>query len=432
MEYLYTERAHLMCPGMSFGITAEVSAPFDEKRIKDSFAVLAQAHPFLKALLGHDRRSNAYYYDITEISKTELIIKKKMLADLEDAEILREFERLTGYEWNLFNEGMLKASAWKIGETGERTGFLLVFHHLLTDGRGALGLAQELAEYYARGKKPEYAPERLISAENTFPDKNRMPLISRMLVNKANSDWKREKHDPPDYSRYRDFAGEYIKSNKPFHALSRRSREEVEAMTFSCRENGITVNDLLIAQMMTEEGADKIIIASDLRSRLPGYNSGSLGNYSTAFSIEIKKKHKDIYELAKAIHKKVQKTLNDPAALYLILNCYESLEPPLLDASFISVRGCYNSKAAKFIGTMFFGFASPSGHSITNLGKTESVSMTKAYFIPPASPAIKKTLGILTVNGEMTICTSERLHIQMGATGDKERGFHIDSPKQKY
>ena len=75
-----------------------------------------------------------------------------MLADLEDAEILREFERLTGYEWNLFNEGMLKASAWKIGETGERTGFLLVFHHLLTDGRGALGLAQELRSIMQGGK----------------------------------------------------------------------------------------------------------------------------------------------------------------------------------------------------------------------------------------------------------------------------------------
>ncbi len=31
-----------------------------------------------------------------------------------------------------------------------------------------------------------------------------------------------------------------------------------------------------------------------------------------------------------------------------------------------------------------------------------------AFFIPPSSPAIRKTLGVLTVNGEMITCISER------------------------
>ena len=60
------------------------------------------------------------------------------------------------------------------------------------------------------------------------------------------------------------------------------------------------------------------------------------------------------------------------------------------------------------IVTAFFGFESPTGYSITNLGKIESRSIDNAIFIPPASPAIKKIKGVLTVNGRMNICVSQR------------------------
>ena len=74
----------------------------------------------------------------------------------------------------------------------------------------------------------------------------------------------------------------------------------------------------------------------------------------------------------------------------------------------MAAKGGFNSKSASFIGKMFFAMDEPKGYSITNLGKIESNSIISAYFIPPASPAIKKTAGILTVNGEMITCVSER------------------------
>ena len=44
-------------------------------------------------------------------------------------------------------------------------------------------------------------------------------------------------------------------------------------------------------------------------------------------------------------------------------------------------------------------FGAPKGYSITNLGRLESENIASACFIPPASPAMKKTQGVLTVNG---------------------------------
>ena len=133
-----------------------------------------------------------------------------------------------------------------------------------------------------------------------------------------------------------------------------------------------------------------------------------MGNYSTAFSVEINNFDDDLYAVAKQVHDKVRITAAKPSSLYLVLQCYAALEPGLLDAAMMASKGKFESKAAEFIGKKFFHLDSPEGYSITNLGKTESDIIEDAYFIPPASPAIKKTWGVLTMNGKMRICTSER------------------------
>ena len=56
MEYIYTERAHLMCPNMCFGIVMCINAEFDQSRIADTVKCLSQAHPFLRALISHDEK----------------------------------------------------------------------------------------------------------------------------------------------------------------------------------------------------------------------------------------------------------------------------------------------------------------------------------------------------------------------------------------
>ena len=53
-----------------------------------------------------------------------------------------------------------------------------------------------------------------------------------------------------------------------------------------------------------------------------------------------------------------------------------------------------------------YHISSQNGYSITNLGKIQSDIIAEAVFIPPASPANKKTWGVLTVNNHMKVCTS--------------------------
>ena len=166
MEYIYTERAHIMWPDMNFGIAEVLDRTFDADRIKEVMRKLAAAHPFLCALLGYQKENNTFIYDITDGSRTEIIIESGEVSGIDDPRVMAEYERLTGYEWNLFEEGMLKAAVWK---TGDRTCVLLVFHHLLADGRGALGLAKELADCYVEDIEPESAPRRIDFLQSRFP-----------------------------------------------------------------------------------------------------------------------------------------------------------------------------------------------------------------------------------------------------------------------
>ena len=218
---------------------------------------------------------------------------------------------------------------------------------------------------------------------------------------------KRENHQV-SYETYHDFANKFLQKDKVTHDIFVYDEETMSAIRSLCKENLVSVNDYLTAKMFEEDKTDKIIIASDLRKQLHCYSQGALGNYSTAFSVRFKGKNADTVAIAGKVHKQVQKIMKTPASLYLILQCYARLTPSLIDAAAISTLGNFDSKAGRFIGTVFFGFQNPMSYSITNLGKIESRSIDNAVFIPPASPAVKKIKGVLTVNGRMNICVCQR------------------------
>lgn len=395
MEYLFTERAHLACPNMCFGIAACIRKAYDKGRVEVIFS-------------GEicDKGEEAVESEDSSGTSTDgdSIVSPK---------IIKEFEKLTAGDWNLFNEGFLKIVVW---EEGAKTVLLFVFHHLLADGRGALGLIQKFADFYVDGIEPKAVPEHLITKED-LPVNSKLSFISRALVNYANRQWKKEKHQL-SYEEYHTFADKFLQGDDVEHSISVVHLDKLTKLYDQCKVHNVSINDYLLAKMFTEEKANSIVMAYDLRKQLACYNQGALGNYATAFSVRHKQgKHADsmktatpseIFYLAQKVHNQIQKKLASPKDLYLVLQCYASLEPGLLDAAMISSRGAFDSKAAKFIGTTFFNYDKAKGYSITNLGKIESKNIESAFFIPPASPAIKKTQGVLTVNGVMRICTSQR------------------------
>ncbi len=403
-QYIFTERAHLMCPNMYFGIAVTVNHPMDPAGITAAFETLAEAHPFLRARVGYEKECDRYYYDIGTDSRTELFFMEQELPSLSQSAILEEYQRLTKRDWDLLWEGMLKVVCWKMQE---KTCVLLVFHHLLADGRSALHLATEFARLYVKNEKPKSVAEHLIASTEDLPAGSRLPLISRLLIQRCNRKWKKENR-AVTYEEYHQFADTFLQKDTVRHSVQVYEKTDADEMAAQCKKHAVSINDLLLAKMMIGEHTDKIIIAQDIRDQLSCYRNGALGNYSTAFSVVYKVKSDDAFREAESVRKIVRKNAGHLPTAMTVLQCYAKMNAGLLDAAAISALGGFSSRAGQFVGSNMFGFGAGNGCSITNLGKQEEPSIEDAMFIPPASPAMRKTLGVLTMNGKMVICSSER------------------------
>lgn len=398
-NYVYTERAHFMCPDMHFGIMAKIESNYDEGQLRQSIDTLQKAHPFLQSLIAEETDTGRFYYQIQDYLNIPVMVKEEVALWQED------YEEISVRGWNVKKECLLKIVVYPKGNEFQ---ILFIAHHLLCDGRGLLQLAEEFAEHYANGVMPQFAPERLIQGLNDLPSNSDLPLISKLIISDANRRWKKEGQQVM-YEEYSVFERAYIQKHKMKREILTLCDQELEEIQTLCKQHSVTVNDWLIAKMMLEENTNKVVIAADIRNQTKCYKQGAMGNYSTAFSVSVKKNRENIISLAKRVASQVINICQHPQKEMLVLACYIHMQPQLIDAIAISTLGDFKSKAGKFVGRNMFGYGSQSGYSITNLGKIQSNIIAEAIFIPPASPANKKIWGVLTVNNHMKICTSNMI-----------------------
>ena len=394
-KYLYTERAHYMCPNMHFGIMAEIGTEFDADGIFRSIDVLRSAHPLMRSLIAEEQGSSGIYYE----EHPELEIPVTLREADEDWQT--DYDSVSSAGWNVQKEALLKVFAYP---SGSGTRVLFITHHLLCDGRGLLQLVKEFADHYSNGAIPCSVDEKLMESLDDLPGGSDLRFISRMLIKDSNAKWRKEGHKV-SYDEYLRFERDHDSKQVIKREIKNVDGEELDALLGLCRENGVSLNDYLIARMMTDEGTDKVIIASDIRNKIRNYKNGALGNYATAFGVVVKKRSPEIMELARSVDHEVRSIMSKPDREMLVLSCYFNMDPELLDAVAISTLGSFDSKAGRFVGSRMFGFEKRDGHCITNLGRAESSVIREGVFIPPASPANRKAWGVLTINDKMRICS---------------------------
>lgn len=393
-NYLCTERAHFMCPNMHFGILAQIAGVHDAIRLTESLHVLQKTHPFLRSLIAEEEDTRKFYYQLQE--HLEIPVTEGTDADRWQ----HDYDSIAGQGWNVQKESMLKVLVYPEEKTFQ---ILFIAHHLLCDGRGLLQLVEEFAQHYVRKIMPAHAKERLIRSIHDLPPKSDLSFISKLVINSANRKWQKEKHHVL-YDEYLIFEKNFIRTNpvrRTIHTIEEPEFTQIQAV---CRQHGFSVNDYMLAGMMSEESIHKVIIAADIRSQTACYRPGAMGNYATAFSVVVRKKSKDMISLAKQIASETAAIRKQPRKEMLVLACYLHMRPELIDAVAIASLGHFESNAGAFVGKKMFGYGSRNGYSITNLGKIQSNSIMEAAFIPPASPANRETWGILTVNDHMKLC----------------------------
>lgn len=383
-----------MCPNMHFGILVRISAAYSSERANAVLELLAQAHPFLRSVVAREDAEKLYYAvgEKSRIEASERDMPQTLWSDY--AEIGRP-------NWNVFESGLLKVVLYP-----DADGFQVLFiaHHLLGDGRAIASLACEFAEAYAGKKAPVAVEERLIRSMDDLPSGSALTRMNRFLMHWANKCWAKGK-ESVTYEEYATFAARFTAENPVEHRLSSLKQPETDKLLGLCKENGISINDLLLARLFRASGARKVIIAADIRRFLKSYSSSALGNYASAIGVAAPHGG-DLIKNAQALHRQVKRCIGDNRKLMLILACYLTLTPSLIETAAIAALGGFHSKAAGFIGSEMLGYGKRDGVSLTNLGALDCPAMESAVFIPPASPATAQTVGALTANGKLRLCSS--------------------------
>jgi len=395
-QYIKSERAHFMCPNMHFGMMARLSQEYTDEKLSLSLNMLAKAHPFLRSLISLEEETGKLFYAVSQDS--QIVIEKRENTDT----LWEDYKGVANKEWNVFKNGLLRVFVYP-----EKTSFAIVFiaHHLLGDGRCLLGLVSEFADAYKEGKVPNEVEECLIQDIVDLPPNSDLTGINKYIVKSANKKWRKE-NQQVSYKDYACFAERFTKENPVAYELLKVSNSRLKKMKRCCKENSISLNDLLMAKTYIATGTKKIIIAADIRKQLSCYRKGAMGNYATAFGVICKGKTMDVVEKAKEVHKQVEVYKKNNRKLMLVLSLYLNMDANLIDAATIASFGSFESKAAKFVGQNMFGYLKRDGVSITNLGKLENQNMEELIFIPPASPATSVTIGVVTLNDTMRMCSS--------------------------
>ena len=247
-NYIFTERAHFMCPDMHFGIMAELRAEYDDRKFLNSLEALQKAHPFLQSLIVREEGTDKYYYQKQDFLEIPVTVKN-------DADLWQQdYDEISADGWNVMKESLLRMAVYP-GENAFRV--LFITHHLLCDGRGLLQLVEEFAGCYTDRKEPVFAEECLIRGLEDLPPGSDLSFISKCIVGGVNRRWKKD-GDKVDYVQYREFEKKYIKEHKMKREVSTISGKDLDEIRKTCKDSAVSVNDYLIAGMMVEENINKV------------------------------------------------------------------------------------------------------------------------------------------------------------------------------
>lgn len=391
-KYIFSERPHLMCPNMLIGLKFNVYKEYINLKAQKVLDLIADAHPFLKSTLKH--KKDFIIYSISEKSTIEFHeINNK-------TDFMNDYKNVSETYWDVFNEGLLKIFVYPQDKCFT---VLMVAHHLLGDGKSIAQLMNEFAILYNDGEIHKENERTIISGIKDLPVKSDLTGLNNWYINFLNKKWNKEQHRITQ-KEYKNFFRKFVVQNPVSYMQKIIASDKLQSIILNCKNNDVKVNSAILSAFSIAAETKTIGIGVDIRNKLTSYKEDTIGNFASALSISCKGS-KDCYQRAKTISKRVDKKIKDNRKLMLLLSCYMRMSPLLIDAMFPSCFNGYKSKTAKKAGKMF-GYNKQNNLGITNLGKYKISNIGDVIFIPPASPSNFQTVGVITVNNEMSFCSS--------------------------
>lgn len=403
MQRLMTERMHLMCPNMAFGLAFELSRPFEEGRVSRTLDILAAAHPLLRSKVSacgsHDPRHEPdYVYDVGDANLVRLEVGTTPMEDL---------ERTTASAWDVLEEGLLRVFVYPPDPSDDAaSGFRVLFvaHHLLADGRAIANLMLQFADAYATGDRPLPVEDVTIASADDLPDQARLTGMPALVARRLDRAWERETTSY-GYADYLSALPTFLSTHPVTHAHVTIEPDAVRTLRERCHAADVSLESALMAATSIAFQANECDMGVDVSGDIGGYAAGSLGNHASSMRVDCSGGAGNLEARTASIERKVSSQLADASRRLQLPSFLLALEPGLVDAIPAAGLGFLPSEAARRAARML-GYGTTDGFGLTDLGAYDSALVSTAELIPPAPPMNARTVGVITMNGQMSMTCS--------------------------
>ncbi len=390
-QFLTTERIDLFDVNMMIVMRTRIKGRASDEQIRRAFEKAVSAHEILGTKIVTGTDGNAYY---TSSDPSQSIV----FTDEGQDEIIAREER-TRFETE--HGEFLRAFCTAHTDSG----FTVIFcmHHLGGDGKSLLYFIETFMQALD-GQKLTYREMRRTDAAD-LPAESRLSFINSALAEHLNRSWRKS----PRRFGFDDLDRAYDK----FWSTHRTKVQEVcfdedstrKILDF-CKKSGIRFTSYISAVMLKNTGCRSIGYAVDVRAD----GNHAMGNQASGISAERRyDRRKSLAENAAAIQAQIDEKLADPKKKWLMLQFLSALDGTLADAVNMQAAGAFTSGASSSAAELMGYGRKKKDLSITNLTVPDiaceygSFSVEDISFIPPVVSYSKNVIGIVTVNGRMSI-----------------------------
>jgi NRPS condensation-like uncharacterized protein len=342
-------------------IVARIKGNVSEEMLKQAVAKVQQRHALLRVRIKEDDEYALWFTSegVQEIP-IEIMPRKSendwIRIHAEASKIPYEFETRPAIRFVLV-------------QSPDVSELIILCHHMICDGMSLAYLARDLMVHLGDpSAEVEVLPgPEPITLEN-LPSDVSLPGIAKSLINRIRQKWAEEIvfFDQQDY---RALTKAYWDKYDHRIIAIELTEEETSALVARCREEGITVNSAIAAAISgalsfvqgEKPHQTKIVIAANLRDRLPNPPGEAVGYYALGVEIKLKYNHKkSFWDNARKYHRRIKQNLTNkkmfgdlPGWLQMDSNIYAALN-------------------YKKLG-MFVPSDSPSYEKLSNFSKREDV-----------------------------------------------------------
>jgi len=304
-------------------------------------------------------------------------------------------------------------------DTTDTTDLVTICHHCICDGLSLVYLTKDIAAFL---DNPDASVQPLpvppaINMDNLSVSVSVgiTGLLTKLLAKYLNRAWNRRKvlFTQQDYEH---LYNEYWKEKDIGLLVFCLSKDITSLLIEKCHVEHVTVNSALTTafslaqydlQGNNQPYLKKALLAINIRHLFknpPGENFGLL---AVGNEISLPSGNDGFWNIARRFNSEIKEMLSNPKEFLSLIASLDYIEPTLLDAVYFSESGSLENKTAiRFKNIVLSKTGKPKRSlDITNLGVVKDCdsNLKTIFFIPILSSNYEKTIGIITINGEMNI-----------------------------